>query len=183
MSGCNLDRRIPALVALYELVGAQLSGRRSWRRQQGMTHSFFAALVGAIAILGGAPSSAQNAYITNSGSNTVSVIDTATNTVVSTIPVGTAPAGVAVTPDGSKVYVTNFLSNTVSVIATATNTVVSTIPVGPPFAVAVTPDSSKVYVTNGQSDMSVIDTATNTVVNTIPVGLFHFAVAVTPDGN
>src|SRR5215831_3382169 len=134
MSGCNLDRRIPALVALYELVGAQLSGRRSWRRQQGMTHSFFAALVGAIAILGGAPSSAQNAYITNSGSNTVSVIDTATNTVVSTIPVGISPGGVAVTPDGSKVYVTNFLSNTVSVIATATNTVVSTIPVGPPPA-------------------------------------------------
>jgi len=57
-----------------------------------MTHSFFAALVGAIAIvLGGAPSSAQNAYITNSGSNTVSVIDTATNTVVSTIPVGSGP--------------------------------------------------------------------------------------------
>ena len=81
-----------------------------------MTHSFFAALVGAIAILGGAPSSAQNAYITNSGSNTVSVIDTATNTVVSTIPVGISPGGVAVTPDGSKVYVTNFLSNTVSVI-------------------------------------------------------------------
>src|SRR5215470_11885649 len=96
-----------------------------------MTHSFFAALVGTIAIvLSGAPSSAQNAYITNSGSNTVSVIDTATNTVVSTIPVGISPAGVAVTPDGSNVYVTNFTSNTVSVIDTATNTVVSTIPVG-----------------------------------------------------
>jgi len=137
-----------------------------------MTHSFFAALVGAIAILGGAPSSAQNAYITNSGSNTVSVIDTATNTVVSTIPVGISPGGVAVTPDGSKVYVTNFLSNTVSVIATATNTVVSTIPVGTdPAGVAVTPDGSKVYVTNFLSNtVSVIATATNTVVSTIPVG-------------
>ena len=83
-----------------------------------MTHSFFAALVGAIAILGGAPSSAQNAYITNSGSNTVSVIDTATNTVVSTIPVGISPGGVAVTPDGSKVYVTNLGSANVSVFLT-----------------------------------------------------------------
>jgi YVTN family beta-propeller protein len=32
---------------------------------------------------------AQNAYITNTGSNTVSVIDTATDTVTASIPVGT----------------------------------------------------------------------------------------------
>ena len=96
-----------------------------------MARSFSAVLISAIAIvLGSGPSSAQNAYITNSGSNTVSVIDTATNTVVSTIPVGTTPFGVAVTPDGSKVYIANATSNTVSVIDTATNAVVSTIPVG-----------------------------------------------------
>jgi YVTN family beta-propeller protein len=47
---------------------------------------------------------AQNAYITNLGSNTVSVIATATNKVVGLpIPVGLSPFGVAVTPDGSKV--------------------------------------------------------------------------------
>jgi len=70
-----------------------------------MTRSFFAALVGAMAIvLGSAASSAQNAYITNNGDNTVSVIATATNTVVgSPIPVGVGPFGVAVTQDGSKV--------------------------------------------------------------------------------
>ena len=50
--------------------------------------------------------------------------------MVGTIPVGSLPWGVAVTPDGSKVYVANFNDNTVSAIATATNTVVSTIPVG-----------------------------------------------------
>ena len=37
--------------------------------------------------------------------NTVSVIDTATNTVTATVPVGSYPIGVAVTPDGTKVYV------------------------------------------------------------------------------
>ena len=101
-----------------------------------MTRSFFAALVGAIAVvLGGAPLSAQNAYITNFHGNTVSVIATATNTVVGLpIPVGTLPLGVAVTPDGSTVYVANFgdgsVNGTVSVIATATNTVTATIPVG-----------------------------------------------------
>jgi YVTN family beta-propeller protein len=78
-----------------------------------------------------APALALNAYITNEGSNNVSVINTATNTVIATIPVGFAPFGVTVTPDSTKVYVTNQFSNNVSVIATATNTVIATIPVGP----------------------------------------------------
>ncbi len=72
-------------------------------------------------------------YAANDGArdNSVSVIDTATNTVSATIPVGSLPTGVAVTPDGSKVYIANYLSNTVSVIDTATNTVIgSPIPVG-----------------------------------------------------
>ena len=38
------------------------------------------------------------AYVTNNGSNTVSVIDTATNTVVATIPIGGEPLGIAITP-------------------------------------------------------------------------------------
>ena len=46
-------------------------------------------------------------YVTNNLSNTVSVINTATNTVTATIPVGANPFGVSVSPDGSKVYVAN----------------------------------------------------------------------------
>ena len=126
-------------------------------------------------LLGPASTRAQNAYITNLGSFTVSVIDTATDTVIATIlPVGLVPFGVAVSPDGSKVYVTNSVSptGTVSVIDTATNTVSATVPVGiAPFGVAVKPDGSKVYVANQlASTVSVIDTATNTVSATIPVG-------------
>jgi YVTN family beta-propeller protein len=85
-------------------------------------------------VLGGAQSLAQNAYITNKVSETLSVIDTASNTVTATIPVGIEPFGVAVSPDGSKVYVGNTVSDTVSVIATATNTVIATIPVVAPRA-------------------------------------------------
>src|SRR5258707_5311490 len=81
---------------------------------------------------------AQNAYITNLGSNTASVIATTTNTVVgSPIPVGVSPLGVAVIPDRSKVYVTNHGSGTVSVIDSASNSVSATIPVSAsPFGVA-----------------------------------------------
>jgi YVTN family beta-propeller protein len=58
------------------------------------------------------------------------MIATASNTVVATVPVGTFPDGVAVTPDGKHAYVANFNSNNVSVIDTATNTVVATVGVG-----------------------------------------------------
>ncbi len=80
------------------------------------------------------------AYVTNLGSNTVSVIATATNTVVATIPDVSSPSGVAVTPDGKHAYVSNGGSNTVSVIATASNKVVDIIPVGNgPSAVGIVP--------------------------------------------
>ncbi|MGH3671038.1 MAG: YncE family protein [Pseudonocardiaceae bacterium] len=69
-------------------------------------------------------------YLPNSGSGSVSVIDTLSNTVIATIPVGSCPEGVAVTPDGRHVYVPNFASNSVSVIDTANDTVADTIPVG-----------------------------------------------------
>jgi YVTN family beta-propeller protein len=70
-------------------------------------------------------------YVTNAGSNNVSAIDTATDTVTATIPIGSYdPNGVAVTPDRKKVYVANFGSNNVSVIDTAKNKVTATIPVG-----------------------------------------------------
>jgi YVTN family beta-propeller protein len=45
------------------------------------------------------------AYVTNSGSASASVINTATNTVIATIPVGDQPRGIDVAPEGSKVYV------------------------------------------------------------------------------
>jgi YVTN family beta-propeller protein len=66
-----------------------------------------------LCLLGSGPSIAQKAYITNSDSNNVSVIETATNTVIATIAVGKFPQGIAVSPDGREVYVANELSNTV----------------------------------------------------------------------
>ena len=58
----------------------------------------------------------------------MSVIDTATNTVVATIPLSASPYGVAVNPTGTRVYVATV--GGVVVIDTGTNTVVDTITVG-----------------------------------------------------
>ncbi|PFK10525.1 hypothetical protein COI98_24070 [Bacillus cereus] len=109
--------------------------------------------------------------MTNSSSNNVSVINTGSNSVVATIPVGTAPTDVAIKPDGDFAYVTNFNSNNVSVINTGSNSVVATIPVGnTPTAVAIKPDGDFAYVTNRDiGNVSVINTGSNSVVATIPL--------------
>ena len=60
----------------------------------------------------------------------MSVIDSATNKVVATVPVGSDPKGVAVNPDGHDAYVANNRSGAISVIDTATNKVVATVLVG-----------------------------------------------------
>src|SRR5438105_13331508 len=95
-------------------------------------------LAGLVVFAGAAGASAAPfAYVANSLSNNVSVLDIATNSVVATVAVGRYSQGVAVTPDGTHVYVTNTGDNTVSVIERATNAVgttvpavVSTVPVG-----------------------------------------------------
>ncbi|MFI9388710.1 hypothetical protein [Kutzneria sp. NPDC052558] len=126
-----------------------------------------------------------NAYVTDSRQNQVFVIDTATNTITATVPVGASPRGVAVTPDGSRVYVADHGGAAVSVIDAATSTVTSTIPVaGAPNFVAVSPDGRKAYVSNdGTNALDVIDTATNTVTTAVQLGSVAAGVTVlTPDG-
>jgi YVTN family beta-propeller protein len=47
-------------------------------------------------------------YVTDLCSNSISVIDATTNTIVATIPGIINPQGIAATPDGNRVYATNF---------------------------------------------------------------------------
>jgi YVTN family beta-propeller protein len=53
-------------------------------------------------------------YVTNFQANTVSVIDTTTNTVIDTIPVGESPLGITYNPVNHIMYVANFFGDTVS---------------------------------------------------------------------
>lgn len=123
------------------------------------------------------------AYITNSGSNNVSVIDIATNTVIATIPVGNSPWGVSTNTDGSRIYVSNQGESSISVIDVATNTVIATVPVGAsPTGITVSPDNSRIYVTNN-STISVIDAASNTVIATINVAGGTYGIVTSPDGS
>jgi YVTN family beta-propeller protein len=141
-------------------------------------------VVGLVSIGGGMVEPAQAhyfAYITNTASASVSVVDIVTGTVTATIAVGDQPYGVAVHPDGSTVYVTTELGFDVSVIDTASNTVTATVEVGMwSTGLAVHPDGTRVYVVN--QSLLVIDTASNTVTATVRVGNGSTGVAVHPDG-
>ena len=131
------------------------------------------------------------AYVTNNGSGTISVIDTASHTAVGSINVAQGPIGVAANPNASLVYATspgtifsNFNGNTLSVINKTTNALVGSLTPGMgPIGVAFTPDGAQAYVANsGSNSVSVINTATNVVALSIPVGNSPTGVAITPNG-
>ncbi len=78
------------------------------------------------------PPKGDKVYVANVLDANVSVIDTASAAVITTIPVGLGPVGVAVTPDSKRVYVSNSFGDntTVSKIDATTDTVVATIETG-----------------------------------------------------
>jgi len=114
----------------------------------------------------------NRAYVVNSGSNNVSVINTLNNTVVgSPIAVGNSPQQATITPNNSTVYVTNNSSNTVSVIDTSLNTVIKTINVSTsPMSIICNNAGTYVYVITPAGSINIIDTSSNTVINTITLG-------------
>ncbi len=133
------------------------------------------------------PTFAGFAYITNGQSNTVSVINTGTNAVMATIPVGQVPVCAAPSPDGSRVYVVNSSSNSISVINTATNLVIATILVSPPdyspVTAVVSPDGTTLYVTVSDPGLIlVINTSTNTITASIPMGTAPNGLSIGPAG-
>ena len=95
-------------------------------------------------------------YVAANGSNSISVISGATNTVTATIAAGSDPDAIAVNPNTNTIYVANggeFGNGaTVSLINGDDNTVTTTVPIGPrPVAVAVDPDTNMIYVVTDQA--------------------------------
>ena len=113
------------------------------------------------------------AYVSNSLSGTISVVDTATDMVLTTIPGFTRPIGLDVTPDGATVYVCDYLGDVVIRIDVATDTIIGApIAITRPLLLRVNPAGTKVYVSESDltNSISVISTASNTVVATVPYG-------------
>jgi YVTN family beta-propeller protein len=113
----------------------------------------------------------------------VSVIDTATNSIVATIDIGVLlPSGIAISPDGTKLYVAiagGLLPyGGLAVIDTTTNSVVkfivvdTVVPNNRFFSAAVSPDNTKVYANTESYSygdvIAIIDPSTFRLVTTIP---------------
>jgi YVTN family beta-propeller protein len=158
------------------------SSPSSRKPRRGLARTFAGTLaltfVASLAVAAG-----PKAYVGNFKDNTVSVIDTATRTVVATVPVVAGPHGMAVTPDGRRVYVSGDSSSGVSAIDTASDRVVQTIEVGKtPHGLALTPDGKTMLVcVYGENRVAFVDLATNTVVATVPMANPH-TVAIAPTG-
>lgn len=120
-----------------------------------------------------------NLYVTDNATGTVSVINIASDKLVTTIPVGVGPAQIAIDPTNGYLYVTNNASSTVSVIDGASNQVIKTIDTAGtrPDGIAFDPKNNCLYVAEhgiaifeaggSGSDISIINATTNTLIRGI----------------
>jgi YVTN family beta-propeller protein len=127
------------------------------------------------------------AYITDRMLEAVAVVDTATNAVVATVPLGGFPGGIVSSPDGN-IFITiprGLEDNTgfIAILDPASHTIVARIPVATeigPEDIVITPDGARAYAT-GADKVFVVDTAAKTVIATVPIVDPATAGAVTAD--
>lgn len=141
--------------------------------------------------------SGNKAYVTNSNSTTITIIDTQNNQVTGVIDGFDGPSGLAINSTGTVGYVNNYggpegagsgNGKTVFVVNLTTNNIIKKITVDQaPAAIAISPDNKFVYVANyvngniRTGTMNIIRTSDNKVVGTITGFSGPFAIAITPD--
>jgi uncharacterized protein (TIGR03437 family) len=127
------------------------------------------------------------AYVANSASQTLSIVDLANGGATRTVNLPSLPTSVAVTPDGRFVYVVSEgTTRGITVINAETAAIVNTISgFSSPKDLAFSPDGSRAYVTNGETNgaVAVVNTATRLVEGNIPVGRNPREIVISPDGN
>jgi len=124
------------------------------------------------------------AYVTNFDSQSVSVIDLATQQVARTVDLGDNAVEADFSADGKQLYVSGWLHAGFYTLDLA-SFVATKIPVGTkPKGVRTSPDGRWIYVCNWGSDtVSVVDIATQAVAATIPVGSVPRWIALTSGGD
>jgi YVTN family beta-propeller protein len=101
----------------------------------------------------------EYAYISNGGSNTVTVLDLVYLRQDRTLQVGASPTHLAANPVRNEIYVVNAQSGTISVIDAETNRIAATLPVHRlPSFISVDPTGHRAYVANsGSNTISILD--------------------------
>jgi YVTN family beta-propeller protein len=124
------------------------------------------------------------AYISNGGSNTVTVLDLVYLRQDRTLQVGAKPTDLAANPARNEIYVVNSESGTISVIDAEANRIVATIPVHRlPSSIAVDSTGHRAYVTNsGSNTVSVLDLDRRREIAVAGTGEQPVMVRISPDG-
>jgi len=119
-------------------------------------------------------------YVADRESHAVSVFDGARMTRLATIPVGTAPFALALSPDERRLYVGNVRSNDLTVIDTGALKALATVPAGAmPYGIAVSPDGARVFVTNQHAGtVTVLDAGTLATAATVGVGRYPEGIVI-----
>ena len=114
--------------------------------------------------------------------NAVAVINTDTESIVTTIPVGSDPQGIAISPDNNSVYVALNGGSAVKVIDTGTNTVSDTFSLSyQPVEVAYG-GLGRLYVSDG-NDIESLDPSSGSLVSTLPSNSYAGGlITISPDG-
>src|ERR671930_2572753 len=158
-------------------------GHMGVRAQRG-GHGFLAAalMVAVIYAWNYAAWSQPRAYVSNEQSNDITGIDTATDKVVATVPVGERPRGIRLSADGKRLYVALGDEDRIAVVDTAGLQVVEKIAAGTdPESFALSPDGKRLYVSNEDANAAtVIDLQTRQIVAAVPVGIEPEGVTVSP---
>jgi YVTN family beta-propeller protein len=147
---------------------------------------FLAIAASATAIAPSAP--ARDLYVANYASDSMTVIDGATNQVVGApVPTGaeSGPWMTAITPDGKTVYTVGWDSGNLIGIDTATKQVSGpSVPIGiHAWGIAITPDGTRAYIATGGGTVTAVNLQTRQVIGApIPVCALPNAVIITPDG-
>lgn len=123
-------------------------------------------------------------WVVNPDNNTVTVIDTANQSVIDEIEVGTGPQSVAVAPNGD-IWVSNKGSSTVSIIDGDSLNVSSTIELplaSQPHGLAFSPDEAFAFVVlEASGSLLKINPNTQSVESTQQVGMHARHIAITAD--
>ena len=118
-----------------------------------------------------APIDGRRAYVSNIGSDSVTVIDLAAGKIIKHLPTGEGAEGMALSTDGARLWVTNRGADTVSVIDTASLQIIKTLESkGFPIRVALHPGGHLAAVSNAtESTLSIFDARSLELLQTVDV--------------
>lgn len=134
------------------------------------------------------PNYREYVYVTNGGSDTVTVLDVVNVRVDRELPVGHNPVAVAASPTRNEIYVVNSgaapADGSLSVIDAEHNAVVATIPLHrQPVSIDLNSAGTVAYIANSVSNsVSVIDLTARREIAQIAAGDQPVAARLTPDG-